>query len=285
MKNSIPLVAFALVIPVLSVAVVETTAEPPEKPKSVAKPVFSGLQAVGKRLDQIGVAIIKGKGPEIEKAWGAWQLPPTAPPKLADQIQKQFENARTKLGDAGVTRLQNLGFGFRLFLLKSNQLVYRLEGFLLLDQKQASLIKFRGRRASGAIGPRKLKELLPTELKGPDRIFPEVFESLLKAVRSGERTRLTIADPDLVAKSMMLPPILVADMRKQVAMVKLGFAATCQELAKIEYDTVRIEIEDQSFLARDAKGQSLGLLRGLFGVLDKKVIYVVGGFRPFPKSR
>ena len=285
MKNSIPLVAFALVIPVLSVAVVETTAEPPEKPKSVAKPVFSGLQSVGKRLDQIGVAIIKGKGPEIEKAWGSWQLPPTAPPKLADQIQKQFENARTKLGDAGVTRLQNLGFGFRLFLLKSNQLVYRLEGFLLLDQKQASLIKFRGRRASGAIGPRKLKELLPTELKGPDRIFPEVFESLLKAVRSGERTRLTIADPDLVAKSMMLPPILVADMRKQVAMVKLGFAATCQELAKIEYDTVGIEIEDQAFLARDAKGQSLGVLQGKFGVLDKKLIYVVGPFRPFPKSR
>ena len=280
MKNSIPLVAFILV---LSVAVVETTAEPPEKP--VSKPVFSGLQAVGKRLDQIGVAIIKGKGPEIEKAWGSWQLPPTAPPKLADQVQKQFENARTKLGDAGVTRLQNLGFEFRLFLLKSNQLVYRLEGFLLLDQKQASLIKFRGRRASGAIGSRKLKELLPKELKGPDRIFSEVFESLLKAVRSGERTRLTIADPDLVAKSMMLPPILVADMRKQVAMVKLGFAATCQELAKIEYDTVRIEIEDQSFLARDAKGQSLGLLQGRFGVLDKKLIYVVAGFRPFPKSR
>ena len=280
MKNSIPLVAFILV---LSVAVVETTAEPPEKP--VSKPVFSGLQAVGKRLDQIGVAIIKGKGPEIEKAWGSWQLPPTAPPKLADQVQKQFENARTKLGDAGVTRLQNLGFEFRLFLLKSNQLVYRLEGFLLLDQKQASLIKFRGRRASGAIGSRKLKELLPKELKGPDRIFSEVFESLLKAVRSGERTRLTIADPDLVAKSMMLPPILVADMRKQVAMVKLGFAATCQELAKIEYDTVGIEIEDQSFLARDAKGQSLGLLQGRFGVLDKKLIYVVAGFRPFPKSR
>ena len=71
MKNSIPLVAFALVIPVLSVAVVETTAEPPEKPKSVAKPVFSGLQAVGKRLDQIGVVIIEGKGPDIEKAWGS----------------------------------------------------------------------------------------------------------------------------------------------------------------------------------------------------------------------
>jgi hypothetical protein len=196
-----------------------------------------------------------------------------------------LETARTKLGDAGATRLQNLGFEFRLFLLKSNKQVYRLGGFLLLDQKQASLISFRGGRASGEIGPTKLQELLPKELKGPDQIFREVFEAFLKAVRSGERARLTIADPDVVAKSMMLPPILAADIKKQMANVKLRFAATCQELAKIEYDTVGIEIEDQTFLARDAKGQSLGVLQGRFGVLDKKLIYVVDGFRPFPKSR
>ena len=43
MKNSIPLVAFAFVITLLSVAVVKTTADPPEQAKSVAKPVFSDL--------------------------------------------------------------------------------------------------------------------------------------------------------------------------------------------------------------------------------------------------
>jgi hypothetical protein len=106
-----------------------------------------------------------------------------------------------------------------------------------------------------------------------------------QVLRAKGSTRLTIADPDVVAKSMMLPPILVADIKKQMANVKLKFAAACQELAKIEYDTVGIEIEDQSFLARDAKGQSLGVLQGRFGVLDKKSIYVVDGFRPFPKSR
>ena len=106
-----------------------------------------------------------------------------------------------------------------------------------------------------------------------------------QVLRAKGSTRLTIANLDVVAKSMKLPPILFPDIKKQMANVKLKLAATCQELAKIEYDTVRIEIEDQSFLARDAKGQSLGLLRGLFGVLDKKVIYAVGGFRPFPQSR
>ena len=295
MKNSIPLVAFALVITVLSVAVVETTAEPPEKPKSVAKPVFSGLRAVGKRLDQIGVAIIKGEGADLEKAWGSWQLSP--PQKLADQARKQLETARTKLGDAGATRLQNLGFEFRLWLLKSNKQVYVLKGFLIFDQKQASLLRFSGNRRNGpVIDPMQPKwsgevilikhgTVLPKELKGPDRNFAEVFESFLKAVRSEERARLTLADLDVVAKSMMLPPILAPDIKKQMANVKLRFAAICQELAKIEYDTVGIEIEDQAFLARDAKGQSLGVLQGRFVVRDKKWIYVVLGFRPFPKSR
>ena len=295
MKNSIPLVAFAFVITLLSVSAVKTAADPPGKPKSVAKPVFSGLQAVGKRLDQIGVAIIKGEGADLEKAWGSWQLSP--PHKFADRARKQLETARTKLGDAGTTRLQNLGFEFRLWLLKSNKQVYVLNGFLILDQKQASLLKFSGNRRNGpVIDPMQPKwsgevilikhgAVLPKELKGPDRNFAEVFESFLKAVRSEERARLTLADLDVVAKSMMLPPILAPDIKKQMTNVKLRFATICQELAKLEYDTVGIEIEDQAFLARDAKGQSLGVLQGRFAVLDKKWIYVVDGFRPFPKSR
>lgn len=188
-------------------------------------------------------------------AFPAWQINPRG----AEQIRGRLRAARA-------ASASNLGFQLDLRLYRNDTCTYVVSTFVHADAQGAALMKVSSRRVEplppGAPGVLD-DDAGFEELTGRNLPFAEAARALHDAL-SGERWKLLRVLDAEKAKALLPDPRLQRVALDDLAQVRARLEAAARGLAESKANRVRVRVDDQVFLVRDAAGALLGRLTADF---------------------
>lgn len=204
-------------------------------------------------------------GTAAAEAWPDWTS--RAPAPLAG-----------KLKDAGVASASPLGFELQVSLAKGNRPVYELGTYIVTHGGKVRFAAFSGSRVPEGDG--NLRGLTLEKCTGPSKPFADGVRGILSLTKPDV---VPIADADGLTDAVPFEPAR-RELAKMIEETKRGLEKTCTGLAGAGADTVRVGVDDISFVARDAEGKSIGILRAEFRLTDDGAVkFELGRYRAFPK--
>ncbi|HRI72629.1 MAG TPA: hypothetical protein PK156_50680, partial [Polyangium sp.] len=113
---------------------------------------------------------------------------------------------------------------------------------------------------------------------GPGAPFREAADAALKMLQGPDCTKVPVATTQDIAAVVASGP-LFDEMSKGVTEAKGNVESVCKAIAGAGADKVRLRIDDQTYLAKDASGKVLGAIRGGFQAKPGKIEYALNRFR------
>lgn len=199
------------------------------------------LLEISKELDRGIAEFVKGKDGAL--AFPAWEFKP-----------RGLDKVRKGLAASAVDSAANLGFEIRLVFFKEGKPLYVVAAFVLFSGEKQAVIVARGADVSAYVGARPLEEF-----KEKDKAFADAASGWRKALEGEEWKTLPLADAEFVKK--LIPESKVREqMLEDVSKVKADLESAAKRVAELKPDEVRVSLDDQLFLAKDAAGKVVGAI-------------------------
>ncbi len=209
------------------------------------------------------------KGATAAEAWKPWL------------VEEPDQKLRDENGKAGVASARCFALELELLFYAQGKGVYYLRTLVQTDVAGSSFLGFRGRQVldDGEI----LVTGTPLDgLKDQLAPFGEAARAIVDACK-GDRGGIRLADPEAVKKAVTFKPAQ-EDLLEDLAEAKEGLDATCAAIAALKADRIDVRIDDLSFLAYDAKGADMGVIRGdLESAGEGKVAIELGRWKPWKR--
>lgn len=222
---------------------------------------LASLSGVAKALNDGMAGFLGGK--EAAAAFPGWEA--NAKEKLRDDLKA-----------AGVTQAVHTFMEFELIFEKAGKDVYYLRTGVWSTDSVSAFVQFSGREPEG--GKIEVSSQPLDGYTGPGAPFREAADAVLKVLQGPECTKVPLATPQDIAAIVASGP-LFDEMNKDITEAKGKVEPVCKAIAGLGADKVRLRIDDQTYLAKDASGTVLGAIRGGFQAQPGKIQYGLNRFR------
>lgn len=212
------------------------------------------------KVDEGMAALLKGTAPA--DAFKPWPVVRTE--RAAELV--------ANVGKAGGTSLVSLGLEMDLVFLKEGKGVYRIRTVIYGDAK--AFLTFRGGASESSSGETF------EQFSDHNAPFKATAGAILEALKAKDETRLKTADAEALAK---LLPAQAEEIRKDLAQTARGIRTVIEEFAAVQYDEIRIRLDDHMFLVKDKSGAVVGMAKCEWRREKEALHFRIGEFRPLEK--
>lgn len=232
-------------------------------PGAAATGPLASLGGVARTLNDGMSAFLGGKDPA--SAFPGWE----ATAKDADKLREEIKGA-------GGTTAMHVFMEFELIFEKDKKDVYYLRTGVHSSDSAAVFVQFDGREPEG--GKVEVSSQPFEAYTGAGTPFREAAEALVKALQGPECTKLPVATPQDISRIAPDGP-LYDDLAKGLDKAKANVDVVCKKMAALGSDKVRLRIDDQTFVVKNASGAAVGVVRGGFEAKAGKITYALSRFR------
>ncbi len=236
---------------------------PAPAPAGKATGPLASMSGVARSLND-GIAAFLG-GKDATASFPGW-----------DATAKDADKLREDLKAAGATTAVHVFMELELIFQKGGKDVYYLRTGVYSSDATAMFVQFDGREPEG--GKVEVASEPMDAFTGSGAPFREAGEGLLKMLQGPDCAKVPIAGPQDIAAIAPSGP-LNADFTKGAEAGKGNVDKVCKAIAALGSDKVRLRVDDQSYVAKDAAGAIVGTIRGDFGAKAGKISYGLGKFR------
>lgn len=175
----------------------------------------------------------------------------------------------------GVGSLTNVGFEFEIYFLKGDAAVYKLDTFVAFDGDKPFFVVFQGEETDAARGEPA------SAFAGEAAPFREAAEAIVKAARAKDASGIVFPDDEWFEGAV--PAEVAEDGRAEVEESREGLEAALAAVAALDYDAIRIRVDDHIFIARDEGGKIVGTVKCEWKVGGEAVEFEIGEMEAFDK--
>jgi len=185
---------------------------------------------------------------------------------------------RDDLKGAAVVQAEVLGLEYEISFYKAGAEVGRLSTFVYTEGDIASFMGFEYKA-----GPQTVhRELALDKVKAFDARLANAAAALVAAIRLKKEEAVVFADPEKIAKRVG-DERMAASAGRLVEKGKKGAQAACAAIAALEYDELRLGLDDVALVARQEGGAPVGTLSVDFSRNEDKLTLSLDKYRPFKK--
>jgi hypothetical protein len=185
---------------------------------------------------------------------------------------------RGALKEAAVAKAEVLGFEYEISFYNAGAEVGRLSAFVWVEGDHASFMDFEFKE-----GPQPVQRGLSLDkVKAFDSRLADPAAALVGGIHQKKAERVEFTDPEKIAKRIG-DERMAAEAGKNVRKAKEGAKAACEAIAALEYDEIRLGLDDVAILARQEGGTAVGVLTADFSRNEDKLSLDLDKFRPFKK--
>jgi hypothetical protein len=254
------------------------SAEPdePPGPRTTTSAKATGTNDVPVARDGSPISSLGPVGKKLEDGVAAWlggKSPATAFPEWDASVEEP-EEIRAALQAAGVASAINLSTELEVVYESAGKDIYYLRTGVVLSTSP-SFLTFEGRPVDGKVG---VKSQPVDAYTGPAAPFREAVEGVLAATKKGSCMQLPFLDA-AKGKQIAGSTQLADELTKILERRGESLQETCDKIASLTYDRVRIRVDDHSFLARNVDGKPVGTLKAGFQIAPGRVRFEISTFR------
>lgn len=185
---------------------------------------------------------------------------------------------RADLKEAAVAKAEVLGLEYEISFYKAGAEVGQLRAFVYIEGDQAGFMDFEFKA-----GPQSMHRELPLDkVKAFDARLADAASALVAAIRQKKEEAVAFADPEKIAKRVG-DERMGAQAGRSVEKGKKGAKAVCAAIAALEYDEIRLGLDDVAILVRQEDGKAVGILSSDFSRNEDKLSLDLDKYRPFKK--
>jgi hypothetical protein len=221
------------------------------------------LVAMGKRLQRAGDAALRGK---------------TSAEAGRMRLSVRPRTLR-KLRQAGVRSVRLVGFELELLFHQAGRATYYLRTFVHPGPRRVRLMGLKGRKPAG--GKLYVTGHAPARYQGVAAPFRQAAHSLVRSAGTAACRGLALADA-AVAKRLGVQGRLAQRLLRDARRARRNRPTVCQELAAVKRHRMTLRIDDVAYLARDARGRLVGLIKGDLRLKGRTLELRLRGFRALP---
>ncbi len=204
------------------------------------------LTSVAKEFNRGMAEFVKGS--DVAKAFPAW----TTKARNENQL-------REMLADAQATSVENFGFVIRLIFCKDGNAVYQVVAFVYAGEDEVLLENIGGSKCAALEPPEYGKPA--ADFKGASEGIAQASQGLRRALAGDGWKKLRWAGEKQKA---LLPDSDKHEIEGDGASGKKAIEGVAVEVARLADHELRIDMQAQVFVARDAKGQPAGVMESEF---------------------
>lgn len=224
---------------------------------------LASLGGVARTLNDGVSAFLGGKDPA--GAFPGWEATAKDAGKLREEIKA-----------AGGATAVHVMMEFELIFEKDKKDVYYLRTGVTSFDSASVFVQFEGREPEG--GKVEVSSQPIEAYTGGGAPFKEAADALVKALRGPECAKLPVATAQDVTKIAPDGP-LHDDLAKGLEKARANVDVVCKAMAALGSDKVRLRIDDQTFVVKNASGAVIGAIRGDFKAEPGKITYTMSRFR------
>lgn len=152
----------------------------------------------------------------------------------------------------GVASLRNVGLELEIIFLKGEAGLYRLKTFAAFDGDKPFFVVFEGDESDSTSGEPA------SAYVGDAAPFREAAEAIVAAARAKDASGITFADDEWFDATV--PAEIAEEGRNEVRESREKLEAVLAAVAALDYDSIRIKVDEQAFIARDEGGKIVGVV-------------------------
>lgn len=222
------------------------------------------------------LASLSGVAKTLNDGFAAWMGGKDGAAAFPGWDVKVDEKLMADVKAAGAASGVHAFMEFELIFEKGGKDVYYLRTGVLSSDAVSVFVQLAGREPEG--GKVEVASQALDGYTGPGAPFKESADALLKMLQGPECTKVPMGTAEDLGSVIPKGPVY-DELDKGLQAGKGNVESVCKAIAGLGSDKVRLRIDDQTFLAKDASGAVVGSIRGGFEAKPGKIEYRMSRFR------